>query len=593
MPGDILGGLDFGLREGRKAAGAALAKINKTILRDLGIVEFDTATGKLKFLSETSKWGADSYAGGLLGEVGSTLGLIAGFGGALWKNYEVLKEQIESIQNCLGSFEEWMDFMVRCDDQIRVIAEILAARDADPTLEPEFVTDEGEEVTDPIFRLTFGPPKSKQGQFLLSQDGLYYDSQGRDYLGGEVPSQQDIGLIPDADKWRLDHAPSLGGRGTAFSIKDLNNYVDTMFDTEKIDESTTLQEYYKADHLMETIEAQRNVHVERINSYLDDLIDQGYTTTAALYVNNLQQLNSTVAAYEEKIKKRKKQIEVAVKAPDLFGTDIFYDPGQVPVNDFSFLSSIQLDVELEKQRGLVFDHGEVSGIVLPVQPKYVRANESQQGVVVLPLNVTPIATGGLLDGEELEGDAPLISITTGITMDEVIAVYNFTDANYVDSNSEEFLTLNCAALGKENRAQLISTNPEDLFSLGLGVPYLDGIVVREKKNSVYAKSETWSSYPFEIDSPGGFVRLPDTRLYQDLMYNPSGCTIDVWTKVPGLTNEIGGFWEHPFDTSSFKFKLNAAPTSPGWTNAQYYRVLLANENKGGKNNNIDSSSLTS
>ena len=42
--------------------------------------------------------GADSYAGGLLGDVGSFLGFVSGFGGALWKNYQVLQEQIESIQ---------------------------------------------------------------------------------------------------------------------------------------------------------------------------------------------------------------------------------------------------------------------------------------------------------------------------------------------------------------------------------------------------------------------------------------------------------------------------------------------------------------
>jgi hypothetical protein len=622
LPGNVLAGLDFGMREGRAKAEMALAKINNTIFADLGIIEFDEATGKFKILSDTSRWGADSFGSGILGDVGNFLGQLAGAGTALWQNYQVLADQVEIISNCIGEFEGWLNasesksntgssndvtksqgkfalyqqqtskalsFIERADEQIRNIQDIMQQRADNPSLEPVFVDQDGESVEDPIFRLTYGPPVAKKGSFLISQDGLYYDSQGRDYLGGDIPSEMDIGMVADETKWKLDHAPSLGGRGTAFSMKELNDYVNTMFDTDKVDDSKTLKEYYESDHLLQTIEAQRNVHVERINDSLGDILDEGYQTDSALYINYLEQLNSTVAGYDIKMRKRKKQIEVAVKAPDLFGVDDVYAPGEVPVNDFSFLSSINLGVELEKQRGLVFDHGEVSGVVLPLRPKFVQAEEGDQSVVVVPMNVTMVGTGSVLDGEETEGDAPVISITTNIEMVGAISVYNFTDANFVSTNSTEFKTLNCAAAGKENRAQMVTGDVAATFAKGLGIPYLQGICIVDKENAVDSEGEDWNTYDVEIQEPGTYMRLPDTPPFQNLMYDQSGCTIETWTSVKNLDTEAGtSFWRHPFTTSSFDHNMH--PATGAWGESHFYRLLLACENTGGEDRNIEVSS---
>jgi len=73
------------------------------------------------------------------------------------------------------------------------------------------------------------------------------------------------------------------------------------------------------------------------------------------------------------------------------------------------------------------------------------------------------------------------------------------------------------------------------------------------------------------------------------MYSPSGCTIDLWTKIPGINQENDGFWEHPFDNSAFNFKFSG--TTGKWMNAHYYRVLMGCENTGGVDNNINASAV--
>ena len=97
--------------------------------------------------------------------------------------------------------------------------------------------------------------------------------------------------------------------------------------------------------------------------------------------------------------------------------------------------------------------------MLPIQPLFVKSSGSQQAVVLTPLQVGTVGAGAMLDGEEIEGDAPVVSLTTGITTDGLVCVYNFTDGNLVSPNSTEFKTLNCHALGTEHRGQLSSRYP--------------------------------------------------------------------------------------------------------------------------------------
>ena len=82
-----------------------------------------------------------------------------------------------------------------------------------------------------IIRLVFGPPKSKDGQFLLSVDGLYYDSQtsGLHFVLEEIASRHDAasGTGSEEDwgkyreRWKFEHDPNLGGKGTPVSDRNI------------------------------------------------------------------------------------------------------------------------------------------------------------------------------------------------------------------------------------------------------------------------------------------------------------------------------------------------------------------------------------
>lgn len=615
LPGDTLGSMRRAIYDGKRRAISYISDKTKEIFNDIGIIQFNTETGLFYFQTEGA--GSSSVLGDSLNAVGDFVGNVLGVGSVLWKNYEVAAEAVEVIGNCLGDFVDWLkrgelkadvnsvqdltnslgafnaakeavnaaqEFINAADAQIRNIDAVFQERANDPSLIPVFEDFEDEDSDSPIFRLTFGPPKSKKGQFLLSVDGLYYDSQGED----GIPSISDIGFIPNEEKWELDHAANLGGRGEGFSIKDLNKYVDTLFDLDSIDNTQNLEEYYEADHLLQVLISNKNVRVEDLNNNLNDIVVQGYLPESALYVNLLQQLNSEIAAFDSKINKRKKQIEVAVKAPDLFGATEKFTPGTVPINDFSYLSAINLDVEIEKQKGLVFDHGEVEDVVLPIQPLFVKSEGTQQGVVLTPLLGGEVGAGSMLDGEDLEGDAPVLSLTTGIITDGMVCVYNFTDANLQSPGDTTYKTLNCNALGTENRGKLVSTNPALIYRSGLGIPYLNGIPSWKKENAYDVLGETWNTYPFQVVGAGNYLELPNTPPFQDLMYNPSGCTIDVWTKIPNYSSEQGGWWEHPYDTSAFDLKLSSTGS---WVNGHFYRVLMGCENTGGVDNNINTSAV--
>ena len=472
------------------------------------------------------------------------------------------------------------------------IGSILLARQENPDLIPVFAEDPGQEES-PIFRLSYGPPKAKKGKYLLSVDGLYYDSQERVYADGSpIPTTEDLKFIPAKDRWMMDHSPNLGGRGTSYSIKDLNLYVDTIFDPDKIDNSELLKSYYDADEFLQTLEAQRNTVVSNLNKNLDEVGIAGYNPDSAVYVNYIEQIKSENSAYQRKINKRKKQVEVAVKTPDLFGYDISFSIGNIPVNDFSYLSSINLSVEIEKQKNLVFDHGEISGLVLPVIPAFVHNPGISSQSVLTPLKVSESGIGSYVEGDEIQSQ-PILSITTGITTNGLTAIYPFTTGQIQSPASLKFTSMNTASYeGGVDNAQLVADKPNLLFQKGIGLPYLTGIVNRSKKSASYEfKGETWTTYPFEIESPGSYAKLPNTDTFNDLLYSGKGATIDVWTYIPGLYEDQNStsFMSHPFSTSAFDFTLSSDVGK--WCDAHYYRVLLGCENTGGENLNLDQSSV--
>ena len=186
----------------------------------------------------------------------------------------------------------------------------------------------------------------------------------------------------------------------------------------------------------------------------------------------------------------------------------------------------------------------------------------------------------IVEGDELESK-PVLSITTGITTKGLKAIYPFTTGRLQTPSSDEFTSKNTATYeGGIDDAQLVSNNPNLLFTKGIGLPFLTGLVSLQKADSNYEfKGETWDSYPFEIGSQGSYVKLPDSDTFQNLLYSNEGATISLWTYIPGLFSERSttSFPSHPYSTSSFQFNLSsdsAGSVYGKWCDLQYYRVLL-------------------
>ena len=445
------------------------------------------------------------------------------------------------------------DFILRCNELQSRIGQVLSDR-RDLVLEEE---DQG-----PIFRLVYGPPVSKQGLFILSEDGLYYDSQTRNYNGKDLPDASDIGVVIPSESWKMNYPANLGGKGTIVSLSDINEYVDTLFDINKIDNSKELSDYYTNDHFLQVIEAQKQKQVLDTSAQITELYASGYANDSALLVNYRQSLYGILASHDEKINKRKKQIEVAVKASTEFGVSSTFGVGEIPINDFSYLSSVNLSVSLEQQQRLAFESGDVEDIVLPVKPIFVRSHGSESNRFVLPFSVAEVGKGAIVTtGSVSSTTIPTLSITDSIVTDKLFAVYNFLKAAGSPPDSENFGSLNCASLGIADNAQLIGRN-NTLFASGLGVPFFTGLV-------------KYNNFAQEIRDYRSVCRLPDTTDFQNYMYNKDGGSFECWIHMPGYGTSSNLFERGERTT------LNLNAENAEWVDYNYYKILLGNENVGG------------
>ena len=109
LPGDVLGGMSRGIAEGENAARNAMASIFEDIHDAIGILEYDSQTGKLSLFGDSSRHGADSTLGDSLGGLGELIGAITGIAGAFYQAGQDIMDQIEAIENCLEEFYDWMD----------------------------------------------------------------------------------------------------------------------------------------------------------------------------------------------------------------------------------------------------------------------------------------------------------------------------------------------------------------------------------------------------------------------------------------------------------------------------------------------------
>ena len=156
--------------------------------------------------------------------------------------------------------------------------------------------------------------------------------------------------------------------------------------------------------------------------------------------------------------RRKKQIEVSVKAPQIYGDETVpeFAPGEVPINDFSYLEQYNLVVDLEKQKALIFEQAEVVGMVLPIVPKFVKSPPKPTSITFEHMNVPKVGKGSIIYTPSGSPSGTLLSLTDQIATNGLFAIYNFLESEVVTPSSADFNINNCALENDYNNAKLVS-----------------------------------------------------------------------------------------------------------------------------------------
>ena len=450
------------------------------------------------------------------------------------------------------------------------------------------------------------PPLSTKGKFILTKTGIYYDS----VRGGiEVPDNLEelvecsTIVPPDSMRWMFDYDPNCGGRGESVTLKQFNEWANTVFDIENsvVEENPDIQAYYKEDRFLQQLIGERNRHLYDLSSYLQDLTDSyckvggtkdftvtteaaceakdgtwyvGYGEDSALYVNQRQSIIAQQSLHENKITRRKKQIQICV----LLGG---FEKGEIPINDFSFLNDRGITIPEAAQSNLIFNPGEVSSVVLPIDTKLAitSGTEGAPSLYIEHLLVPPIGQGAIISSpSSIDGSGgSILSLTNGIVTTELIACYDFLNGNITTvPNSTVYEELNVAVQkGTETNAQLVGSSFDFVYPSGVGIPYFGGICSFASANPVLVQDQFVQ--PGAVSSqllqspykPLSYMRLPSqTDSFESLLYRKSGFTIDTWVHVPTLASSTGD-----------------GETPLGWDNtvgaSSLHRIILGNENRGG------------
>ncbi len=486
-----------------------------------------------------------------------------------------------------------------------------------PILPPSALGEVFDPFTDVINSSDIGPPLSVKGQYLQSQTGMYYDVYGGGInipqvssivwtgpnggVGGpNIPGSTSAivwkdgcitgivsaiywdeagdpvagaGVPPEGFKWLLEQNPNIGGKGKPVSWETFNTWANTIFDMDSINESPTIQGFYEEDHFLQVILDQRNRDIYDLSSYITKLKVSGYGEDSAQVFNQRQILYSKIADHDNKVKRRKKQIEAhVILAPP----GIPAVAGAIPINDLAGLDATKLAIQKARQEMLMFRPGEVSGAVLPLCPTFIKSAIPQDKFTVEELMVPPIGVGGIITSDQnVEGTSgTYLSLNDHITTKNLVAIYNFLDADIVAPDSNNYFTINCATSSTSQApAQIIASSIATMFPSGVGVPYFRGICstfsgVNGSINAARHKDNT--EYLYNAYRPLGYARLkqgePDI---DNFLYASGGASFQTWMYVPDLDQENGDGWAAQQSVSAL------------------HRVVLGCENRGGSFSSAD------
>jgi len=590
LPDSVLQAIRVDAMLGRMAAEQDIAAFVAWIRDRLGIFYPFDENGRLKFLSKFSLFGIDLFS--LVTKILAYTAAIRDFAASMYAQYESIKGEIDAAKRCLDSYKNSLnskvgsvtpeelnsasldaeldfiqrsvDFVQQSTDLINRIDAEFAARAEDPNRGPKLLINEDVDITQfanedeivrdlikqqqEIFRLSYGPPKAKYGKFLLTEDGLYYDSQsnvdGLSLAFTEIARKKSEFNQTSSLFWTFEHDPNIGGRGKGLSLRQAKEYVDNILDISRADDSADLQPYYDQDNYLEQLENHKNKRVYDLSAQITEVETDGDYSEAEKF-NTRQSLLSELAAFSNKVKKRRKQIELAVRLGN--GR---YLPGDVPINDFSYLAGTNFLVDIQKQRELVLDHDDVDGIIMPVEAKFTQPTKDALSLTIDQLLLSMVGEANILASASSLTDikATVLRSETEVIKENLLAIYNFLETNIESASSYKYLLDNCITTNNQLNAKLVASSIPSVFKKGLGIPYLNGVVKFD--------------FAGVVQGFANHAILPPRKELEDILYSKNGVTFDFWIHVPDLVPQNQG------------------------TVQQMYKIILSNENVGIRFNDV-------
>ena len=466
-----------------------------------------------------------------------------------------------------------------------------------------------------IFRTVFGPPISTSGKFILSENGIYYDSRS-----GSIPYV--TAMKVDSRSWELRYAANRGGKGELYGTANAQRFADTILSYEYKNTTGSVLDFFKYDDVLGNLINDRNLQIQSVSGRIDDMVAEGYDLSSAIIQNYRESYAGIGHAYESKIKKRKKQLQIAalfgpfgvttsgshqsqgqffriqprtidagIKDATCGSTEPFltndYEAGQgegqvgpqpigetinpnrevvfiprIPINDFSYLKEIGLIPGLAPQKNTMLHSSDLDETTAPLSPIFLEHGAGEPIQAIPEMSISPM---GVTDWVNTSGDTSvsgtipfLRTLDSSIVKDNLIVCYNFLEPSAVVApSSTVFAVRNYVDNGWPLNAKMVGSSASSIFVSGVTIPYLTGSLYNI--NQKYGLRYSWLDA-----STGSYVRLPnnwrDGRLYpasqklDSLMYTREGWTMDFWAYTPDLSSTL---------TPAHRYKLVAANENCG------------------------------
>ena len=371
--------------------------------------------------------------------------------------------------------------------------------------------------------LIYGPPKSVKGQFVLARDGLYYNSRD----GATLPRTVGDNFAPSSIISGKG-ASNIGGRGKHYAGEDLDSLRGTRFDINKIPTNDPqYDQLLTMDSILTSLEDEKQKQIYDTSTEISELLAAGQTADGALVQNHYLTLNAHLASYDSSIKKRRKQLELALYTGSFKiknGTLIHVEGGEentvthVPINDFSFLRGTKVEYTLEDQISLTLNRGDVMDVVLPLTTKYLET--FPKNVFVFDrFSIPKQGKGGFPHREDaggsVSGSQPWIrNLTDSVTTDGLEVGYAFLDPSVLPASSTNTNVDNFAVDGDAVDASLVGPDGVAVFPSGLGIPKFTG--------TQFSKGQS-------------YCLVPPEAVINDLFYSEKGFSISWWQWMPEIS----------------------------------------------------------